>query len=301
MAAPFKLHYSSSPHVVPIYARILTSRKPMHVADGETVPRIEATLRAARIDATSLRRYREICAADTSAALPIAYPHILATPVHLAMLTSAAFPIRALGLVHLRNRIRQQRPLGADEPFELRAWLEGHREGDFGQEFDLETQALVRGEPVWHEVCTFLARRRQRNRREGRRVREPKEQGTTLPHEEPRVRTVDIEVPEKTGRRYGFTSGDINPIHLWHATARAFGFPKAVAHGMWSLARSAAELPVAAYARPVELDVSFKQPLFLPGQVVFECRSLGDDHVFTLKDRASGKAHLAGTLRPLTV
>lgn len=297
MAAPFKLNYSSSPHVVPIYARILTSRKPVHVADDVVVPRIEATLGAARIEAARLARYQQICAIEPSATLPIAYPHILATPMHLAMLSSAAFPIRALGLVHLRNRIRQQRPLHSSEAFELRAWLEGHREGDFGQEFDLQTQALVAGEPVWHEVCTFLARRRQRHRREGRRVREPREAAATGVAE-PEVRTRDVDVPEQTGRRYGFTSGDINPIHLWHVTARAFGFPKAVAHGMWSLARSAAEFPAATYAEAVELDVSFKQPLFLPARVVFEARSIGHDHAFTLKDAQSGKAHLAGTLKP---
>jgi hypothetical protein len=44
------------------------------------------------------------------------------------------------------------------------------------------------------------------------------------------------------GRRYGAVSGDRNPIHLYPVTAKAFGFPTNIAHGMWTKARSLAAL-----------------------------------------------------------
>ncbi len=44
------------------------------------------------------------------------------------------------------------------------------------------------------------------------------------------------------GRRYGAVSGDRNPIHLYPLTAKAFGFPTNIAHGMWTLARSLSAL-----------------------------------------------------------
>ena len=35
-------------------------------------------------------------------------------------------------------------------------------------------------------------------------------------------------------------SGDHNPIHLYPLTAKALGFRRQIAHGMWSLARCVA-------------------------------------------------------------
>ena len=70
------------------------------------------------------------------------------------------------------------------------------------------------------------------------------------------------------GRRYAAVSGDHNPIHLYPLTAKALGFKRQIAHGMWSLARCVAalenRLPDA-----VTVDAAFKKPIFLPGTVAF--------------------------------
>ena len=64
------------------------------------------------------------------------------------------------------------------------------------------------------------------------------------------------------GRRYGAVSGDRNPIHLYPLTAKAFGFPTNIAHGMWTLARSLSalqnKLPDA-----FTVDVEFQKPILL--------------------------------------
>ena len=69
-------------------------------------------------------------------------------PLHLAMLGAEAFPVKLFGLVHVQNRIAMRQPLSAEEPAEIRAWIEGHRETDRGQEFDLHTEYVVAGEPL---------------------------------------------------------------------------------------------------------------------------------------------------------
>ena len=81
-------------------------------------------------------------------------------PLHLAMLGAEAFPVKLFGLVHVQNRIAMRQPLSAEEPAEIRAWIEGHRDTERGQEFDLHTEYVVAGEPLWDETCTFLARRK---------------------------------------------------------------------------------------------------------------------------------------------
>ena len=48
---------------------------------------------------------------------------------------------------------------------------------------------------------------------------------------------VEWRLPGDLGRRYAAVSGDRNPIHLYALTAKAFGFPRQIAHGMWSKAR----------------------------------------------------------------
>jgi acyl dehydratase len=68
------------------------------------------------------------------------------------------------------------------------------------------------------------------------------------------------------GRRYGAVSGDRNPIHLHPLGARLFGFPRTIAHGMWTVARCLAEhgAPPATLVR-----AEFRAPVPLPGAVTY--------------------------------
>ena len=47
-------------------------------------------------------------------------------------------------------------------------------------------------------------------------------------------------LPGNLGREYAAVSGDHNPIHLYPLSAKAFGFKRQIAHGMWTKARSVA-------------------------------------------------------------
>ena len=109
---------------------------------------------------------------------------------------------------------------------------------------------------------------------------------------------VDWRLPADLGRRYGAVSGDRNPIHLYAATAKAFGFKRQIAHGMWTKARSIAavenRLPDA-----VKVEVAFKTPVFLPGTVRFTSRTTGTGLGFGLANPKSGAPHLTGRAVPL--
>ena len=146
MQAKHSLEFARAPAVWSMYPKIMMSRKPSLVPDGGAVPRIESRLTKVAIDRKHLAAYSEICGAAAGATLPIAYPHVLAMPLHLAMLGAEAFPVKLFGLVHVQNRIAMRQPLSAEEPAEIRAWVEGHRETERGQEFDLHTDYVVAGE-----------------------------------------------------------------------------------------------------------------------------------------------------------
>src|SRR4030081_2990208 len=168
MAGPVSLHFTSAPAIAPAYLKILLARNPAFATD--TVPRIEAVLERFAVDRRHLARYRRVCGDRDSAELPITYPHVLATPLHLAMIACEAFPVSLLGVVHTRNRIVQHRPLHVDDAGQIHAWLEGHRQTARGQELDLHTQVRVDGQTLWSETSTFLARLPHRSK--GARTRE---------------------------------------------------------------------------------------------------------------------------------
>jgi acyl dehydratase len=101
-------------------------------------------------------------------------------------------------------------------------------------------------------------------------------------------------VPGDTGRRYAAVSGDVNPIHLHPLAARAFGFPRAVAHGMWTAARAAAALQ-GRLPDAVTYAVTFARPLLLPGRVELRTRRAGDGWALDIRGRTG--PHLTATLR----
>lgn len=298
MQAKHSLEFARAPAIWSMYPRIMVSRKPALVPEGGEVPRIEARLGKVRIDRKHLAAYSEICNASTGGTLPIAYPHILATPLHLAMLGAEAFPVKLFGLVHVHNRIAMREPLSADEPAEIRAWIEGHRDTERGQEFDLHTEYVVAGQPRWDETCTFLARRRgpvAKNsppRGGDSRAAEAMPEGVAMT-------SSSFRAPAGLGRRYGFISGDVNPIHMSDLTARAFGFPRAIAHGMWSLARLASDFEPAQFDGGCELSVNFKLPIYMPAWLMLQRWTIENGAAFALRDAQGERPHLTGTLKSL--
>jgi acyl dehydratase len=291
MAGPVSLRFASAPAIAPAYLRILLARKAALVTDA--VPRIDAVLDRFCVDRRHLGRYRRVCGDSESTQLPITYPHVLATPLHLAMIACEAFPVSLFGVVHLRNRIVQHRPLHVDDTGTIHAWLDGHRETARGQELDLQTQVHVGGEVVWSETSTMLARRH--NRARVPRTREPGLPTLEVPPRQD-VTTSTFVVAPTVGRQYARVSGDFNPIHIANVAARLFGFKRAIAHGMWSLARCAAEIGGAAFSRPCTLDVAFRRPITFCARIVLESWMSDERLGFSLRDFEADRGHLLGSV-----
>jgi hypothetical protein len=266
------------------FPRAVFGRRSALVPAGGSVPRLEGRVASVHAKAGHLARYRDVCGFADDGCLPITYPHVVAMPLQYAILTHPKFPVRIMGLVHLANEIEQLRPLPADRPFGLSSWIEGHRETDRGHEFDLFTAVEDRDGRPWSEKSTLLARRPSGGRPASRSARQ------ALRYEKPAagvaVESADIDVPR-----------DLNPIHLADRGARLFGFERAVAHGMWSMARSFAALGPAALAPPVTAQAEFKFPLFMPAVAQLEHWAHDNRRVFVLKDAESGRPHVAGSAR----
>ncbi|HEX4895863.1 MAG TPA: MaoC/PaaZ C-terminal domain-containing protein [Solimonas sp.] len=275
------------PSAETLYLKAATTifRKPK----GKPVlPALALELKDVAIDPEHLAEYRSVCGFAEGEFLPISFPHVVAGALHLQLMTSPEFPLPLLGLVHIRNRCTQTRGLKADERFDVLVRLGDAREVRQGLEFDFLTEFSSQGSPVWSETSTIL-------------YRMPGPKGPAARPAAPLAQLADyqtFEVPGDIGRRYAKVGRDYNPIHLAPWTAKLFGFPRHIAHGMWSVARCAATLEAQLGGRvPAELDVQFKQPLLLPARVTLKSRGGAAGLDYALLSRNSDKVHLTGSLR----
>ena len=220
-----------------------------------------------------LAAYNAVCGFGLRDALPLTYPHVLGFPLQMRLMSGAGFPFPLPGLVHVANRITQSRPLALDEPLEITVSARDLRPHPQGTQVDVVTS--VSG--VWAGVSTYL-----------RRTGGPAGSGG-----EPRrpAGSAVWRVPADIGRRYGAVSGDRNPIHLHPVSAKLFGFPRAIAHGMWTKARCLAALE-GRLPESVTVDVRFKKPLLIPGRVEFSAHEDADGWEFAVWGKGP---HLLGS------
>lgn len=281
-----RLEFDRIPSALAGYGRAAIARG-KGLREGESIPRIEAVVRGVRVDAGLLRRYRELCNYPAQGPLPLPFPHVLASALHLRVLTHPAFPFKLLGAVHVRNDVTQNRAIAADEVLDVEVAVEGQTRVDAGYEFALQTHIRDRaGEVLWSSISTNLIRQRFPGQK--------KSGGGWTPPDFARYTLADRwDAPENIGRRYGLAAGDVNPIHMHALLAKPFGFRRAIAHGMWSFARTASVVLPAAVEQAT-LAVSFKRPLLLPGKAELLTREDGGRTAFLLTSPGRETVYLEG-------
>lgn len=257
---------------------------------GSELPALELELDGVEVDRDRLADYCRVCGFILRETLPATYPHVLAFAMQMRLMADGAFPFPLLGLVHLDNSITQHRPIGAGEPLDLAVRAQDLRPHPKGRAFSLVAEARVAGELVWEEAGTIL-------RRGG---------GDPEARRDPRPDPVTDDAPAVTewklggdlGRRYAAVSGDRNPIHMHSLSAKAFGFPRAIAHGMWSQARCLAQLE-SRTPEAFRTDAAYGKPLLLPARVSFSLDERDGGRIgFALRDAGKGTEHLVGDLTP---
>ncbi|MET4673558.1 acyl dehydratase [Streptomyces sp. PvR018] len=259
---------------------------------GATLPTDRLTLPAAPAAPGPLAAYRDICGfpAPESEPLPLTYPHVLAFPLAMRLMTARRFPLPVVGLVHTWIEIVARRPVQSDEPLELTVYAEELTPHRRGTEVTMVTEARSAGALVWESRSGYLSRHATNATGSTREA----DGSPTL------LAVAEWRLPGDLGRRYGAVSGDRNPIHLHPLTARLFGFPRAIAHGMWTVARCLAE----ADGRPGEIRsvrADFRAPVLLPATVTYAADPAGT--AFALRSESSsgsgtgtGRVHLTGAV-----
>jgi acyl dehydratase len=253
------------------------------------LPALRLVRPAVALEPGPIWRYARVCGFIPEHGVPLTYPHLLAFPLHLLMLTDPGFPWPALGLVHLANHVRLRRPLAYKDVLRIEVEFGALLRHDKGQAFVLHTRMYRRGEAVWDGDSVYLKRGVLASGH-------PLEPLAPATHALQRI--ARWQLAPQLGRDYASVSGDYNPIHLTALSAKVFGFPRAIAHGMWTLARAASALQPPKPLAEATLSAEFKLPMLLPGEVSLWSASPSlIEREIEVRDMAGEKPHLRGRMQ----
>ena len=245
---------SGMPSTAPLLVRAaLTARLPR----GDTVPDRTLVVEGVQVDRDRLAAYQRLTGYAVDDTLPQPYPWVLAFPVQTALMARRDFPVPLPGMVHLGNRVTTHRRLDAADPLTLSVTAGALRPHRRGRTLDVRVEARVDDELVWECDSVYLSRGK------GTPDAPRRDAPPALPEGPAAARW---RLPDDLGRSYAGVSGDVNPIHLHALSAKAMGFPRQIAHGMWTYARTLAALGRTSLG-PSSSSVWFTTPVFLPSTV----------------------------------
>jgi len=271
------------PSLFSLYRKIFFGRKPGW--DEQPLPVIKISSPNVTLTKDKVAQYAKVCGFEFDGqVLPPTYLYVMVFRLHALTFTHNAITFPLLGMIHLKNSITLHRPTSVTENYDLQCSLTTSQMTDSGLEFELVSKVFVGGELVWESLSTYLYRIEGK----AKRMRPPK--GCDINWESAQAWSLS----EDLGRRYAKASGDYNLIHLHPVLSKRFGFDRVLAHGMWSKGRCVAEIMPYIAEKPCKIDVAFKLPLFMPGNVSFAAERQQDELVFELRDQKGRRPHLTG-------
>jgi acyl dehydratase len=260
------------------------------VPRGVQLPDRTVTVDEFPIDRANVAEYAEVTGLRYADAVPLTYPFALAFPTVMSLVSGFDFPFAAMGSVHLENEITQYRPIRVTDTVNIAVHAENLREHRKGLLVDVVTDVSVGNEVSWHQVTTFLHQQRTSLSDE---PKPPPQKQPKLPAPKAILRISPGQI-----RRYASAGGDLNPIHTSSIGAKLFGFPTAIAHGMFSAAAVLANLE-ASLPDAVTYSVRFGKPVLLPASAGLYVNQVQDGWDLSLRNIAKGYPHLTGKLRAL--
>lgn len=284
------IELKSTPVLAKVFAGAVASSRGRTGKGG--LPDLKVRQTGVKIDINALADYDHVCGFPLLNELPITYLHNLVFPLQAMLFADKRYPYPLMGSVHLSNKLTQHRPVLLSEELTLETWATNARPHRAGVQVDVVSQAFVGSELVWEGLAVYLYR--------GQKI------AGEVPEKVDAGDGVDgpgaiWRLSGDLGRRFSRVSGDVNPIHMSGLSAKAMGFPTAIAHGMWSQAAMLAALDSrlpAAYVTEME----FRKPVNIPGTVKFVAHPGGQDGSWemSLRNLKKGTELVRGSVRALS-
>lgn len=246
-------HPPPLPAPAPLLLRALFKRgQPGTSASGELV---RTAYLAAPIDQRALARYAQLIG-FAAGAVPLTFHYLLAQRAQLASMLGSGFPFRVPGMIHVANALTARHTLDPGRPMVLHTVASvAPAQANGAIHVLFQTTGQQEGRDIFSCDSDYLAVRGQRG---------------TRPARSPAARPAQIAgwtLDGAAGRRYAAISGDWNPIHLSHWSAKLMGMRAPIIHGMHTVAKACAALEAATGQRVDAISARFTAPIALPGEV----------------------------------
>lgn len=277
------------------YAGMLLRQRPGLVND-QRLPIIGRSTGSVKLQPAWLAAYRSLIGLpDEPAVLPPLALQVAAAPLHLEILADRRFPFRAMGLVHVSQRVDQIAAVMPGAVLQLHAFTGRCEHGRRGLQFELITEARRDGKLVWRSISVAQVR----DRKTAAVAPEGPVLGASVlpPMGSAWTPLGTMRAAEDIGRRYARIAGDWNPIHQRAWLARRFGFDRAIVHGTWTLARSMAAAGWPQH-EAYSLHARFRKPVLLPSTVTLWTQETPSVQALRVTDEDGNTEHLMMRLEP---
>ena len=219
-------HFSQLPKAYFAYPKVIQGLIFKKIKVAPILPQVKYQVDGFKVDQNHLKAYNQVCGFKNNGYIPAIYLAVLSQSLQMHMMTQEAFPFAVLGLVHIRNQIKQFRKVGSNEQLTLSCEFGELQPHDKGVQFDFITLAKVGDDVVMQGVTTYLSRQKtELSVKAANAVKT--DQATEQNPTDYQLQGV-WDIAENIGRRYAKVSGDFNLIHIHALTAKAFGFKQAL-------------------------------------------------------------------------
>ena len=222
--------------------------------------------------------------------------HSMCFPVSLALLTDVRVPIQPLGTVVTSQAWDLSVPVPGEAELELTGRVAAMTRDKTGVSVIIECSLSRDGAVCYTECTSYLDKSGKGEPAVVGQVPGLMERVPTLRQDFGTNGTGYLDVGQRsahcsvrfgtqTGKKWAHLTGDINPIHVSKASARAFGYRSVILHGAAIDAWAARELGISG-ERPCRGAAAFRAPVLLPAHL--ELVDLGGGS-FAVLEEGSGR------------
>lgn len=263
MARTVNLHFRKKPVILATVLSAMVGATSDFKA--EDFSEITVNWKGAAIDRGHVAAFNGLCGLKEGTVSPI-YPLTLIYPLAQRILAQREAPLSLFRV--LNSRIRQERPLGPSEIFDIECALSRFRIREKGLEVDISSSLRGGGETAWESLQTFYYRGRFG------KPRTPASDTDEAPRLDPIAETegtAEWFLPGgRTGLRFAAVSGDWNPIHYLRPYARLFGFRRDFAQPLLVLGNAFRYLPGSGEWPSASLDILLKGPFYYESRITLK-------------------------------
>ena len=220
------------------------------------------------IDMAHVAKYRRFFD-DRGQQVPLTYFYLLAQRAQIALMLDARFPHAIPGLIHTSNKMRFHCVFQEGIPLGVEVSVLSVLRADDAKSVVFSVD-ITQGR---RRIVTCVSEYRIPGRSNSKPAGQPRPE--TFPETFLQESwTFDASLC----RRYAMISSDFNPIHLSSLLARAFGFTRAIAHGMYSIGRAAVSIERHTGRPLIEITAQFRRPILVATEATFGFESIATTH-----------------------